>query len=132
MKKDTWYKRLGWFFLFSLITLGLFYALELVFTKFMNAYEANDYEASFTDNTYIIGNMLYVEIETDAEKYYYDLWIDDVNLNVKVENETTYSFDLTDIVDLSKGTHVIKSSFFGKNGISKYRETLISYVLEVK
>lgn len=134
MKKDTWYKRLGWTLFFGLITLLIFFILEQGFIWFGNAYNDNDYEASFVlDEYHLEGNILTLEIETDASKFYYDVWIDDINLNIEVKNQKSVTINLDDYeIELASGEHIIKSSFYGKNGISKYRESLITAKLIVE
>lgn len=134
--KDTWYKRLGWFLLFSLITLGIFFIIDLGVQQLIKAVNDNEYYASFTKESYQYSlsenNILTLNITTDAKKYYYDLWIDDFDLQIKVENESTITIDLSQYeIDLSIGEHTIKSSFFGANGIAKYRESLLTTSLLV-
>ena len=134
--KDTWYKRLGWFLLFSLITLGIFFIIDSGVQKLIRSLNDNEYVASFTALSYQYSlsdnEPLQLEITTDAKKYYYDLWIDDYNLEIKIENESQVTIDLSQYeMALTPGEHTIKASFFGKNGIAKYRESLITTKLIV-
>ena len=135
--KDTWYKKLGWFLLFSLITLVIFFIIDLIVQKIMYSINDNEYEVSFVNDEYIYdskeNNLIVLNISTTAKKYYYDIWIDDHNLNIKVENETEVTINLNDYdFVLEEGTHIIKSSFFGASSVSTYRESLITTKLVVK
>lgn len=135
--KDTWYKRLGWFLLFSLITLAIFFVIDLIVHRVIYHINDNEYSASFIDEEYVYeiskDNEITLRIATDAKKYYFDIWIDDYNLNIKVENKDTYLLKLSDYdIELAPGEHIIKSSFFGGNTLSKYRESLITTKLIVK
>ena len=52
MKKDTWYKRLGWFILFSIITLIIFFLIDLLVHRIMYYRDNNEYVTYFTEEVY--------------------------------------------------------------------------------
>lgn len=51
MAKDTWYKRLGWFILFSAITLVIFFVIDLVVQRVVEKYESSNVTAYFVDSS---------------------------------------------------------------------------------
>ena len=51
MAKDAWYKRLGWFILFSAITLVIFFVIDLVVQHFVDKYESSTVTAYFVDES---------------------------------------------------------------------------------
>lgn len=135
--KDTWYKKLGWFLLFSLVTLAVFFVIDFAVQRLIFHLNDNEYEASFEEEVYYYSlteqNEITLTINTNVSKYYYDVWINDESLNLKVENKPTVTIKLSDYeLELTPGEYTIKSSFYGKRGISKYRETLITTKLIVE
>ena len=78
-------------------------------------------------------NTITLTFDTDATTFTVDLWIDGIDTGLKFENEKTITFKLSELsFDLDKGTHEIQSSVFGKKGVSREREVVISTSLIIE
>ena len=134
MEKDRWYKRIAWFLFFSIITLAIFYVLDWGFRKFADAYTDTTFEAKFEQDTYTVkeGDLLYFRVVTDARKFTFDIWIDDIDLDLVVDNENEVTINLKDYeIELLPGTYTVKSSVIGKRGLGREREVPITTTLIV-
>ena len=134
MTNDRWYKRLGWFLLFSCITLLIFFVLDWGFHKFLDAYVDTEFEVSFKEEVYTFteGEVLAFDIETDAKTYTYDFWIGDVDLDIEFSDVSHCEINLENLdVELEPGTYLVKSSVVGKKGIGRFKEYLIETTLVI-
>lgn len=134
MTNDRWYKRLGWFLFFSAITLLIFYILDTAFQKFMDAYVDTEFEVSFKEEKYTFteGEIIKFDIVTDAKTFTYDIWFNDIDLNVEFSENTHAEIDLSKLdVEIAPGTYTVKSSVVGKKGIGRLKEYLIETTLVI-
>ena len=134
MANDRWYKRLGWFLLFSCITLLIFFVLDWGFHKFLDAHVDTEFEVSFKEEvyTYKVGEIIAFDIETDAKTYTYDFWIGDIDLEVEFSDVSHCEINLEKLdIELEPGTYTVKSAVIGKKGIGRYKEYLIETTLVI-
>ncbi|MBQ2891427.1 MAG: hypothetical protein IJE45_00880 [Bacilli bacterium] len=134
MANDRWYKRLGWFLLFSCITLLIFFVLDWGFHKFLDAHVDTEFEVSFKEEvyTYKVGEIIAFDIETDAKTYTYDFWIGDIDLEVEFSDVSHCEINLENLdIELEPGTYTVKSAVIGKKGIGRYKEYLIETTLVI-
>ncbi|MBR2891311.1 MAG: hypothetical protein IKC22_02885 [Bacilli bacterium] len=135
MSNDRWYKRLGWFLLFSCITLLIFFVLDYAFNAFTEKYTSTRFTAFYVEAEYKYkeSDTIVLTLDTDATSFTVDLWIDEENTGLTFENEKTISFKLSELsIDLEPGTYTVKSSVFGKKGLSREREVLITTTLIIE
>lgn len=135
MENDRWYKRLGWFLFFSAITLLIFFVLDFAFNEFTEKYTSTKFTAFYVEASYTYNenDTIVLTLDTDATTFTVDLWIDGVDTGLKFEDEKTISFKLSDLsLSLEKGPHKIQSSVFGKKGLSREREVVISTSLIIE
>lgn len=135
MENDRWYKRLGWFLFYSVITLLIFFVIDFAFNEFTEKYTSTKFTAFYVEAeyTYKESDTITLTLDTDATTFTVDLWIDGIDTGLKFENEKTITFKLSELsFDLDKGTHEIQSSVFGKKGVSREREVVISTSLIIE
>ena len=135
MENDRWYKRLGWFLFYSAITLLIFFVLDFAFNRFTEKYTSTKFTAFYVEAsyTYNSNDTIYLTLDTDATSFTVDLWIDGIDTGLKFDNQKTISFKLSELsIPLEPGTHEVQSSVFGKKGVSREREVVISTSLIIE
>ena len=137
MNNDRWYKRLGWFLLFSFITLLIFFVLDTIFVRFTKHYTESTIEARFVQEeyTFVQGEDIVLQIETNAKKYTYDIWLDEMETPFTFSNQLVARFNVNEIegIDvLPAGTYHVKSTLKGKRPFVRQMEVLMETTIIIK
>lgn len=141
MAKDTWYKRLGWFLLFSAITLLIFFVIDLIVQKVVEKYESSEVVAYFVDTEGQKTDEPLVIIKGDEEfetvklkifgsvgKFKISVTIDGTPLLEEFENTGDIEFELPSI----PGEYVITCNFHAYPTFGKEQDILLTRKVIIK
>lgn len=141
MAKDTWYKRLGWFVLFSAITLVIFFVIDLVVQHFVEKYENSNVTAYFVDESgqKVEGPLEIIQGDDDLQtvrlkifgsvgKFKITVSIDGAPLLEEFENTGDIEFKLPSI----PGEYIITCNFHAYPTFGKEQDILLTRKVIIK
>lgn len=141
MAKDTWYKRLGWFVLFSAITLVIFFVIDLVVQHFVEKYENSNVTAYFVDDSgqKVEGPLEIIQGDDDLQtvrlkifgsvgKFKITVSIDGAPLLEEFENTGDIEFKLPSI----PGEYIITCNFHAYPTFGKEQDILLTRKVIIK
>lgn len=141
MTKDTWYKRLGWFLLFSAITLVIFFVIDLIVQRIVQNYEDSTVTAYFTNEAgekvetpleIIKGDgeveTVKLQIFGSVGRFKITVAIDGTPLYEEFENNGNIEFELPSI----PGEYIITCNFHAYPRFGKEQDILLTRKVIIK
>lgn len=123
MKKDRWYKRIGWTLFFAAILFGIFYLIEVGVNYFYEKWAGNDPIVSFAqaEYTFTEGETITLDVVSNQNKFTLLILIDETDLGLTFKDQTQIEFDFE-----IPGTYTVQGLYTSDPSYGKEKQVLFS------